>query len=186
MAEARPQPVFGGRLSLDLTWTLAHRLWAPTEYLTSDEDVATWLVAAGVVPAGTPPADGTLRSARDLREAVYRSAHRRIAGQMLDRGDVQLINRWAHKPTLVPTLATDATVQWGSRQPIHAGLAAVAVDAALLLAEPGSRLRECSREGCAGLYFDASPAGRRRWCSAARCGNAVNTARYRRRVSGSE
>lgn len=178
--------MFGGRLCLDLTWTLAHRKWAPTEHLTSDRDVATWLVAAGVVPAGTEPAVGTLTPARELREAIYRSAHRRMAGQLLEPDDVAVINAWAHKPSFVPTIEPDATVRWEAHQPIHAGLSAIAVDAVMLLAEPPARLRECSREGCAGLYFDTSPAGRRRWCSATRCGNAVNTARYRRRSSGLE
>jgi predicted RNA-binding Zn ribbon-like protein len=174
---------FRGRPCLDLTWTLAHRLWAPTEHLTSDDDVATWLGLSGLVQPGTASAPGTLDPARSLREAIFRSVHHRIAGDEMEPTDVAIVNDWAREPPPFPTLSPDGKIAWTALDPVRAGLAAVAVDAAEVLAGPTERLRECSRDGCAALYLDTSPAGRRRWCSPERCGNAVYTARYRERTS---
>jgi predicted RNA-binding Zn ribbon-like protein len=178
-----PRFNFGGRLCLDLTWTLRHRLWAPVEHLTRDDDVAAWLTEAGVVEPDARAIEGTLEPARALRETIFRSVHHRIAGDEMEPADVARINEWASEPVRFPVLWPDGAIVWSASEPVRAGLAAVARDAAELLAGPTDRLRECSREGCASLYFDASPAGRRRWCSAERCGNATYTARYRRRTA---
>jgi predicted RNA-binding Zn ribbon-like protein len=52
-------------------------------------------------------------------------------------------------------------------------------------AEPG-RLRECAREVCATLFYDRSPAGRRRWCAMKGCGEIVASASYRRRRAATD
>jgi len=41
------------------------------------------------------------------------------------------------------------------------------------------RLRICPGPGCAGRFLDDSPAGRRRWCSMAVCGNRNKAAAHR-------
>jgi predicted RNA-binding Zn ribbon-like protein len=172
---------FGGRHCLDLTWTLAHRHWNPTERLATDADLRRWFVEAGVLEVSVLPERGSVGPARDLREGIYRCAHEKIAGRSARAEDVTTINQWASKPRLAPVLGQHGTIRWTAKRPIQAALAAVAVDAVLLLADVTGRLRECSREGCALLFVDTSRPGLRRWCSAERCGNAVNTARYRRR-----
>ena len=181
---ARTQPKrfeFGGRRCLDFTWTVAHRHWNPTERLVSDDDLARWFLEVGVLMGAAPAESGSLGEARRLREAIYRAARQKIAGRAVKAEDLATINDWASRPSLTPSLARDGTVHWTAKRPIQAALAAVAVDAVLLLGEDTDRLRECSREGCALLFVDTSRPGRRRWCSVARCGNAVNTARYRKR-----
>lgn len=184
MAEpTSPRFRFGGRVSLDFTWTLARRLWAPVEHLTRDDDVGEWLAAAELVDPQAPSAVGVLDQARELREAIYRSVHHRIAGELMDRADLRVVNRWAQEPQPRPTLGTDGSITWTADDPVRAGLGAVALDAVEVLVDGADRLRECSRDSCGALYYDASPAGRRRWCLAERCGNVVNTARYRDRTS---
>lgn len=181
---AQPQPKrfeFGGRRCLDFTWTVAHRQWSPTERLATEDDLARWFVEAGMLERTAPAEPGSLAAARLLREAIYRAAHQKIAGRTVKPEDLANINDWASRPPLTPSLARDGTVHWTAKRPIQAALAAVAVDAVLLLGEDTDRLRQCSREGCALLFVDTSRPGRRRWCSVARCGNAVNTARYRKR-----
>ena len=180
----RPQPQrfeFGGRRCLDLTWTVAQRHWNPTERLATDGDLVQWFVEAGVLERTVPAEPGSLAAARRLREAIYRAAHQKIASRTVKAEDLATINDWASRPSLTPALARDGAVHWTAKRPIQAALAAVAVDAVLLLGDDTDRLRECSREGCALLFVDTSRPGRRRWCSVARCGNAVNTARYRKR-----
>ncbi len=65
-----------------------------------------------------------------------------------------------------------------------AALSVIARDAINLLAGPAlGRIRACDSDGCATLFYDRSPSGRRRWCSMRRCGEKVAAANYRRRVA---
>ncbi|MBN6054928.1 CGNR zinc finger domain-containing protein [Nonomuraea sp. RK-328] len=65
--------------------------------------------------------------------------------------------------------------------PLGARLAAWLAEAAAdLLADPRvGRVRECEADDCVMLFLPAHP--RRRWCSAARCGNRARVARYYQR-----
>jgi predicted RNA-binding Zn ribbon-like protein len=59
-------------------------------------------------------------------------------------------------------------------------LALIAADAAELLGTGlRDRLRICPGPGCRGRFLDDSPAGRRRWCSMAACGNRSKAAAHR-------
>ena len=69
----------------------------------------------------------------------------------------------------------------GRRDPRRA-LRQVALDAATLLGGPDrDRLRICPGANCGGRFVDSSPAGRRRWCSMAVCGNRSKAAKHRDR-----
>jgi predicted RNA-binding Zn ribbon-like protein len=48
------------------------------------------------------------------------------------------------------------------------------------------RFRICDNETCRWVFFDASPTGRRRWCSMASCGNRAKARRHRERVKAAE
>ena len=60
----------GGRLSLDLTWTLRYRRVAPTELLVRPADLRRWVTTA-VAPTHEPADPELLAAAIDLREAVF-------------------------------------------------------------------------------------------------------------------
>ena len=49
----------------------------------------------------------------------------------------------------------------------------VAYDAARMLGIPAERdrVRICGSDTCSARFYDRSPAGARRWCSMAACGN---------------
>ncbi|MER5184162.1 CGNR zinc finger domain-containing protein [Streptomyces sp. NPDC002896] len=65
---------------------------------------------------------------------------------------------------------------FGAEEPI----VQLAEAAAELLADPAvTKIRECEAEDCVMLFLAAHP--RRRWCSAARCGNRVRVARHYQR-----
>jgi predicted RNA-binding Zn ribbon-like protein len=173
---------FGGRLSLDLVWTLAQRSWAPAELLATPHALARWLAAAGLAdqPPAIPPE--VLGQARLLREAIHGAARARMAQTALPAQDVAVINQQARQPPLVPQLAADGRITRAAAEPATAALATIAWDAVDLLASVAPRrLRECARPGCSLLFLDASRPGRRQWCSMARCGSAVNSSRYRTR-----
>lgn len=173
---------FGGRLSLDLVWTLAQRSWAPAELLVTPQALGRWLVAAGLVDQPPAVAVDLLGQARVLREAIYSAARARIAQTALPADDVAVINQQARQPPLVPQLAADGQIALAATEPAAAALATIAWDAVDLVANADPRrLRECARPGCSLLFLDTSRPGRRQWCSMARCGSAVNSSRYRTR-----
>lgn len=173
---------FGGRLSLDLTWTLRYRSVWPTELLTSPDDLGKWLRALEL-PTPVVPTARHLTRFRALREAIYRSASAVVEGHALEATDRELINHCAATPTPAPEL--DA---YGSHRLVAppgreapAALSLIARDAIELLTCHDGRLRRCEGPMCSLLFHDASRPGNRRWCTTSRCGNKVNTKAYRTR-----
>lgn len=177
---------FGGRVSLDLSWTLAQRHWMPVELLVTPESLARWYVAVGLLTAEPEVSEGQLREAKELREAIYRVATEVIARRPIPADEITTINRLASSPELAPQLGPDGrSISWASSEPAAAALATVARDAIGLFGHADwERIRECSRPGCSLLFLDSSRPGKRRWCSMDRCGNSVNTSLYRARRKG--
>jgi predicted RNA-binding Zn ribbon-like protein len=179
---------FGGRLALDLTWTVRFRAVAPTELLGTPADLDRWLLAAGFALHRGRSGAGDLGLARELRDAVDRSTRRRIDGQGPLAADVTTINEVArHAPPLPQLTADGGRTTAADGAPVRSALASVAHDAVdLLSSAPEGRLRVCEGELCSLLFLDDSRPGRRRWCSVDVCGNRTNTARYRARRSASD
>ena len=174
----------GGRPCLDLTATVGERWGRQAERLRTPQDLATWLVAAGL--ADQPPAAAwqALARARTLREAVYQTIKRRMAGQPPGPGHVAIINDWAGQPPPRTWLEADHGQLRTRRDAATAAalVASVARDAVDLLGGPlAHRIRECSAGDCALLFLDTSRAGQRRWCSMAACGARAKMAAYRAR-----
>jgi predicted RNA-binding Zn ribbon-like protein len=174
----------GGRHCLDLTATVGERQGLQTERLRTPQDLANWLVAAGL--ADQPPAASRrdLAQARTLREAIYETIKRRMAGQPPGPGHLAIINNWAGRPPPRAWLqAEDGRLRTRQDAPTVAALvASLARDAVGLLGGPlADRIRECAAEDCALLFLDTSRAGRRRWCSMATCGARDKMAAYRAR-----
>jgi len=175
---------FGGRLSLDLTWTLRYRAVAPTELLVAPSDLRRWISTAITTLRG-PVDDGHLADAIELREAIHAAARATIDGRPVTSGARSVINDRASAPTPYVQLDRNgsATVRLRADSPVESALAAVAVDAIGLLAAEDGRLRVCEGPACSLLFHDGSRPGRRRWCSTERCGNRVNLAAHRRRAA---
>jgi predicted RNA-binding Zn ribbon-like protein len=177
----------GGRACLDLTATAGER-WGPqTERLRTPADLARWLVEAGLAGALPEASRQNLAQARTLREAVYQTVKRRIAGQPPGPGDLAIVNDWAGQAPPRVWLEADAGRLRARRDAATAAalLASVARDAVDLLGGPlADRIRECSGQECALLFLDTSRAGRRRWCSMAACGARAKMAAYRARHTG--
>ncbi|WP_077961857.1 CGNR zinc finger domain-containing protein [Ensifer adhaerens] len=82
---------------------------------------------------------------------------------------------WGDPPALTRQRAGSAALRLA---------AFLAEDAAALLAGSGGRLiRKCEAEDCVMLFVGNN--ARRRWCSAARCGNRVRVSRYYQRSKSS-
>ena len=98
---------FGGRLCLDLTWTLRYRAVQPTELLGSPRDLAAWLGRVGLPVPGSL-GEPELARARTLREAVYRAARSIVERREIASRDRRLINRFAAVSYTHLTLPTKA------------------------------------------------------------------------------
>jgi predicted RNA-binding Zn ribbon-like protein len=174
----------GGRACLDLTATVGARWGRQVERLRTPQDLASWLMEAGLAD-GLPAASRQhLAQARTLREAVYRTIKRRMGGLPPGPGDLAIINDWAGRPPPCMWLEADDGRLRVRRDATTAAalVAGLARDAVDLLGGPlADRIRECSAEDCALLFLDTSRAGRRRWCSMAACGARAKMAAYRAR-----
>jgi predicted RNA-binding Zn ribbon-like protein len=173
-----------GRPCLDFVATAGDRAHLAFDRWREPQDLARWCVEAGLLaqPPGVELAQ--LKTARTLREAIYRTVAA-VRGRARPRlSDVAELNRWAARPTPTPELADDgrsATLRLDS--PLEAVFTIVARDAIELLTGPLlDRVRQCAESTCSVLFVDASRPGKRRWCSMSRCGNRRKKAAYRRRL----
>jgi predicted RNA-binding Zn ribbon-like protein len=172
----------GGRPCLDFVATVGERWRRNFERLREPGDLGRWLVEEGLLASAPPVAAAELQAARELREAIFRTA--RLAGQGTpEPADVGVLNAWAARPALAPQLdGHGRTLAWqGSAADALASLARDALD--LVTGPYAHRVRQCAADDCALMFVDTSRPGRRRWCSMDRCGNRTKTATYRRRRS---
>lgn len=176
-------PLLGEPLAVDLVNTRVAGEGPHTDLLDTPQALESWLAAqaprvawAGVVR----PAD--LAAVRQLRDGVAALVEARREGHAANPAAIGTVNRAvagapAHRvlswPPGQPPRA--AAVRRGT--PIAGLLATVAESAVTLLAGPDAeRLRTCEHPDCVLVFVAAN--SRRRWCSAARCGNRARVARH--------
>src|SRR3954449_4597134 len=178
----------GGRPAVDFVNTFRERWRRGVETLVTPDDLATWLVRAGVTDAPARVPRAVLEQARELREAIDALLVAAIAGAPAPAEAITLVDDWlgfaGARPQLVagadgaPVLAERAAADSPRR-----ALGMVALDAAQMLGTAQrDRLRICASETCSGRFFDRSPAARRRWCSMRTCGNEAKARRHRLRL----
>jgi predicted RNA-binding Zn ribbon-like protein len=190
---------YGGRPSLDFVNTRRNREASrvaeaaeaaeAAEYLRGADDFTAWLSAAGLCPAdpggnGLVADEETFAGALALREAISALVTATVAGDGAPAAAVGCVNSWLALRPERPVLRLEAGVPVlgpapAARTP-RGVLAMIAADAAELLGtDLRERLRICPGPGCRGRFLDDSPAGRRRWCSMAVCGNRNKAAMHR-------
>jgi predicted RNA-binding Zn ribbon-like protein len=186
---------YGGRACLDLVNTRRNREADAVEYLERPADLADWLGAAGLITGQAQIDEAQIDEAqidealladiRKLREAIDAGVRAAVTGQPFPSAALSELNAWlATVPAQPPQLRFSGGVAVlgspaGPRQPRQV-LGAIALDAAEVLGtDLRDRLRICPGPGCGGRFADDSPAGRRRWCSMAVCGNRSKAATHR-------
>jgi predicted RNA-binding Zn ribbon-like protein len=183
----------GGRPAVDFVNTRRERWRRGVETLVTPEDLATWLVRAGVMETemSSPPgavSRKVLAQAIDLREAIDTLLVGAIdATPVASTEAITLIDDWLVFAGVPPQLVAGddgaplLTERAAADSPRRA-LGTIALDAATMLGtDQRSRIRICASETCSGRFFDRSPAGRRRWCSMRTCGNEAKARRHRQR-----
>jgi predicted RNA-binding Zn ribbon-like protein len=178
----------GGRPAIDLVNTLRERWRRRVETLVTPDDLGLWIARAQLAPAPPRVTRARLREARELREAIDACMQTVLAHEPAPAAAVATIDGWlAHASARAQlAVADDGTPVLGERapaDPVKRALAAVALDAARMLGTPAeaARIRVCASPTCSARFYDRSPAGRRRWCSMALCGNEAKARRYRER-----
>lgn len=166
----------GGCRVIDLPATLQARLSpAPRELLKTPDDLARWLVSAGMarVKPKTTPKD--LAMAQALREAIFT-----LAGGKEARSAREVLNRIAAGTAAAPRLEADGSVRFaGSAAALLVTLAREAVD--LFGSDAAKLIRQCESPSCTLYFIDVSRRGDRRWCSMSACGNKAKVAEFRKR-----
>ena len=170
-----------GSLSLNLLSTLGGR---SEERLVDGHALSEWLVAQGLVDRSFPVDGDNVYRARTLRTALLALVEAELSGERPSGADVAAINAAAAVPEHAPglRLGPRGLERVPDRPRFAEILGLVARDAIELLTGPSRELlRECAAQDCRGIYVDTSQGRRRRWCSAARCGNRARVAAHRAR-----
>lgn len=176
---ADPHLFVSGNLALNFIGTAQERRTTYRELLTTDDELAEWVTAAGILDT-TPDATGALTRAVKLREAAWRLMLATLDGRPITDADRRLVNQHAHDSLPELTLRADGSVHRGGT--LDSALAAIARSAIELLGGPDrERIKECGRDACTRLYIDTSRGGSRRWCDMAICGNRAKSKAFRAR-----
>ncbi|WP_106402233.1 CGNR zinc finger domain-containing protein [Actinocorallia populi] len=179
-------PLTGEHLALDLVNTRP----AGGDLLAAPQDLHIWLglqaerfPEARDLAAAGPDAAG-LAAVRAVREHTARSLDRVRHGERPPADALAALNQAQRAAPAVAELGWNGEAVTLTRRrtgPPEARAAAWLAEAAAgLLADPSAaRVRQCEADDCVMLFLPAHP--RRRWCSAARCGNRVRVARHYQR-----
>lgn len=177
-------PLDPGALFLNFVYTgdFGVGAWREGIVLTGS-DLDIWL-AEHVAPGLKPANPCEVESALVLRECLSRVVKLAAEGdQESGDRDIGRIVQTASQPDIPPTFPgheLDAPLD-ASR-----ALSTIARDAVVHLRDHGDRFRSCYGRGCPIVFLDLSRAGRRMWCSMARCGNRAKARAYRTRTSEKE
>jgi predicted RNA-binding Zn ribbon-like protein len=176
-------PASVGAICLDFLATVDSSDGHDVDLMSGPGELQDWLVSHGLpVPAGGVTEED-LTAARVLRDAVDGVARALLAGGEAAVQHVRTINTCAQHRTPVFLLRPGGRRRTVVEEiDVASSLSVLARDSIHVFADSDlSRLRECARPGCARLFVDRSPSGRRRWCAMKGCGEIVASATYRRR-----
>ncbi|MCC8249308.1 CGNR zinc finger domain-containing protein [Saccharothrix luteola] len=172
-----------GDLALDFAGTLrARRSPVPCEVLGTPRALDAWFVESGVADTAPGAAVADLAAAVALRESIYVLVRGRIVGERDEPASVDLLNRVAAHPPVVPRLGPAGRVLTAT---VEQALSSVARHAIGILGGPAADLlKECGRPECTQVYVDSSRGFRREWCAMATCGNKMKALAHRARLRG--
>lgn len=127
---------------------------------------------------------GDLAAVHDVREHTASAIERALRGEQPPADDLEALNQAQRAAPSILQLAWGGGAVSAARRrsgtPSERLPAWLAEAGAEFLAEPAiAKVRQCEADDCVMLFLPAHP--RRRWCSAARCGNRVRVARHYQR-----
>lgn len=174
-------PLTGEPLALDLVNTRT----TAGDLLATPDGLRAWLdLEATRLPDAGPLDIHDVRTVHAVREHIAGAVERARHGGRPAAADLTALNDAQRAAPAITELTWDGAAVTAARRrtgPPGARLAGWLAEAAAdLLADPSvTRIRQCEADDCVLLFLPAHP--RRRWCSAARCGNRVRVARHYQR-----
>ncbi|MEV0186429.1 ABATE domain-containing protein [Streptomyces sp. NPDC050625] len=184
-----PAPLTGEPLAIDLVNTRPNTAVGPVDLLTDVTRLRSWLALQverlpELAVDEVALTDADLVAVQAVRDHIAAAVHAARRGEAPPADALNGLNAALRAAPAVRELTLDGTsVALVSRRQGSPGLrlaARFAEDAAGLLADARIlKVRVCEAQDCVMLFLPAHP--RRRWCSAARCGNRTRVARYYQR-----
>lgn len=177
-----------GRLDLVRDFVNTKDVEKDTDELSSPDDLAVWLAAAGLTGGGSKAGDlavrpADLRRAVDLREALRAALLANNEGGALDPADLAVLNRIAERARLVTRFDEHGRA---ALEPVSGGVDGalerlLATVYAAMESSEWPRLKVCRNNTCLWAFYDTSKNRSRHWCSMDDCGSQVKARAYRLR-----
>lgn len=202
-----PFDLCGGHPALDFVNSLNNRFreGGPTELLTDYADLLRFAQQTGLLDsrqvrrlvgrADPGAAVRTLRSAREMREAMAAALYASVDGRAPLATDVRTLERYFHGA------GAHRELRW--TQPGNEGQPGLEWDwgrfetnaelplwilsqsaSQLMMSDAMPRIRACGVETCRWLFLDTSKNHTRRWCNMKVCGNRMKARRFQARHEG--
>ncbi|AHI01293.1 CGNR zinc finger domain-containing protein [Kutzneria viridogrisea] len=178
-------PLIGEPLALDLVNTRPHTADGPVDLLATASGLHAWLAAQSerIDEPELTVTKAVLEAVHHVRQHTVEAVRAARLGQCPPTGALHALTAAQLAAPAYEELRWDGSVttvrkRTGSpAERLAAGLACAATE--LLVSPAITSVRECEAADCVLLFLPAHP--RRRWCSAARCGNRARVARYYQR-----
>lgn len=149
---------------------------------TGTGELASWLIAHGLLPDGVLPESDSLGQAKEVREA-FRELLLANTGILPDPYASEVIGQtWERaRFALVMNARREARLE-----PQGPGVARAFGELIFTMFESmvrgtWTRLKACQNEGCQWAFYDSSKNHSGKWCAMAACGNRAKVRRYRQR-----
>ena len=145
-----------------------------------------WLAAHGRESAGRRAGEDDLALARKVAGVLRDEIRRHHPGAETPPGHHRRLNALAGDIGLRAGFTEEGDVVL---RPAATGVAGMLGEILATIVTAGTagtweRLKICTADDCAYVYYDASKNASGRWCSMAVCGNRAKTRAYRRRLTG--
>ena len=176
----------GEHPALDFLNTVVRVGDEPVDFLQSDADVAAWLAEVGMeAEAKRRLSPGELlHAARSLRKLLRAVVESKKHGGPVDTRAWNVLLAKGHSRLGLRSLKGGALAlerRWESRTAAEALAPLAEACADFLVHGDFDLVRECEDESCVLWFYDRTKSHRRRWCSAATCGNRNKVAAFRSR-----
>ena len=194
----------GGNPCLDFANTVFWRGREDSEeLLTTYADLVDWALRVRLVPpdcairlkrkAERHPekAENIRRRATELRDLIYRIFSAHSDGLDADEDDLDRLSfEWTRRIVHYKLIQREDGFQWKiprDEDSLDAMIVPILVSCIeLLTSKEVRRVKKCSDQDCAWLFFDQSRNFSRRWCDMKDCGNRAKANRFRKRNSGAQ
>jgi predicted RNA-binding Zn ribbon-like protein len=155
---------------------------APTERLRGVPELAHWLAQERLTPQ-QHPTEADVAAARAVREALRPVVLAVLADQEVDAAALATLQPWLDRDEPLRVVPEAGLPVVEAPRTVEVALARVCRQAVEHLAGPErAQLGACADDECHMVFLD--PAGRRRWCSAERCGVRARVRAHRAKVRG--